>query len=108
MIFKGVPNMLVTVSGKDRRLPKDFRFNKDGLYETENKYLIERLRHRFEVVENKEESVKKPKEDATQKQAEVVKFSELSMHQIRAMAKAKGVNSFGKTKQQILKEMNLI
>lgn len=57
MKFRGEPNQLVSIMQtpirKAKRLPVRFRFNSNGIYDTENKYLIEILKRKFEVVDDK-------------------------------------------------------
>ena len=62
MVFKAMPNLYVKVSNKYiQRLTglKGFYFDKDGLYETDKKILIQALTGKFEEV--KEEKVYKCK-----------------------------------------------
>lgn len=48
MKFKGKPNMLVTVMNTNPKIR--FRFDSNGLFETDNKILIKKLKKHFEQV----------------------------------------------------------
>jgi len=50
MIFQGTPNMKVSITkrGKIRPLPKYFRFDKNGHYETNDPRMIKKMEKRFE------------------------------------------------------------
>lgn len=74
MKFYGEPNQLVRVNkkGKLRRV-RDFRFNENGVYETDNPHLINALKRRFKAEET------------------VVEHSD---DDIRKMAKEKGIKSW--------------
>lgn len=64
MKFKGEPNLLVRFSNKNLRKGnrQGFRFDSNGLYETENKKVIQALKRKFEVVSDVEE-VQEPVEE---------------------------------------------
>ena len=53
MIFKGTPNQKVTITERGYKslinpLPKSFRFDKNGHYETNDPRIIKRMEKRFE------------------------------------------------------------
>lgn len=58
MKFYGSPNMLVRVVRPKRGMPKTFRFNKVGEYETDNTFLIIRLKKKFAYNEENINSYK--------------------------------------------------
>lgn len=66
MKFKGEPNQLVRITKIRphliRKMPKSIRFDKDGIYETDNLHLIKRLSTRYEEVKEKIEVEKEIKE----------------------------------------------
>jgi len=80
--FKGIPKQLVRFQTKSLRNGRKtgIRFDKDGIYETENPRLIKALKNRFEVVAEVEEAV--------------VKEEELTDEEIRQMAKEKHIKSW--------------
>lgn len=88
MKFYSEPNMLVRPrkTGMLRRV-KPFRFDSNGVYETDNPHLIKVLSRRFKYdLESSEEVV-----DITE---EVQEKSVLSEEEIRVMAKEKGIKSW--------------
>ncbi len=52
MIFKGKPNQLVRITkrGKIRPLPKQFRFDYNGHYETDDPRMIKKLKGKFLIA----------------------------------------------------------
>lgn len=59
MKFKGEPNLLVRINkniAKNRRL-KNFRFDNNGIYETDNPRVIKALSKRFEIIEDIKEEI---------------------------------------------------
>ncbi|GAG03348.1 unnamed protein product, partial [marine sediment metagenome] len=52
MKFKGIPNQLCRITkikkSLVRKIPKSIRFNDKGEFETENPFLIKRLKTKFE------------------------------------------------------------
>jgi len=61
MKFKGEPNMLVRITKVPQvqrsKVPKSIRFDLEGIYETENKYLINRLKAKYSEVEEDVKSI---------------------------------------------------
>jgi hypothetical protein len=54
MIFKGVPNMTVTITNPRYGEVKRFRFDENGLYETEHPVTIQRLQKAYPAVDETE------------------------------------------------------
>jgi hypothetical protein len=114
MKFKGTPNQLcrITKIRKHlvRKIPKAIRFNKEGIFETENPYLIKRLKTKFEEV--KEISLVKEVEDGLQETEEKeeikeeVKLKDIPYPELQVMyAEKTGKSAVGKRKVDILKEL---
>lgn len=62
MKFKGEPNQLVRITKIQkhliRKVPKSIRFDKEGIFETENMYIAKRLSVKFEeIIEEIKEDV---------------------------------------------------
>lgn len=92
MKFKGEPNKLVRITKIKkhlvRKVPKAIRFNKDGIYETENPYLCKKLSYKFEVV------------------SEEIKEQEETEEELRQRAKEAGIKSWHlKTIENLKKEL---
>lgn len=93
MKFKGEPNLLVRITKINkhliRKVPKSVRFDKDGIYETDNPYLIKRLSTRFE-----------------QKQEIKVDYSKIDYKELQALYKEKMNKSpVGVSKKEIIKKL---
>jgi len=111
MKFKGIPNRLCRITkikpNLVRKIPKSIRFDKNGVYETENPYLIKRLKTKFEIIgeynglqENQE------KEEKTEQNGIVLK--ECSYSELQVMyAEKTGKSAVGKRKVDILKELEV-
>ena len=82
MIFKSEPNMLVRPARKTgpfKRI-KPFRFDANGLYETDNVHLIKMMARRFESVDvvvstkKEEKTVKEPKTEVKMRKCKKCDF----------------------------------
>jgi hypothetical protein len=93
MKFQATPNLLIRPrkTGPLKRI-KPFRFDENGVYETENKYLIKVLSARFSSLEA----------DSVAITAEI--SEELTDDEIRQMAKEQGIKSWHVKKINKLKE----
>jgi len=103
MKFKGEANQLCRITKIKphliRKMPKSIRFDKDGIFETENKYLIKRLSTKFEVIEEVEEII----EEET---VEKVILKDIPYPELQVMyAEKTGKSAVGKKKVDILKEL---
>lgn len=100
MKFKGIPGQLcrITKIPKTIRCPKTIRFDADGIFETENKYLIKRLSQKFEsFIDVEFEEV----EDAIQEEEK-----ETEEEEIRLRAKEEGIKSWHvKSIDRLIKEL---
>ena len=100
MKFKGIPNQLCRITkikrSLVRKIPKSIRFDKDGIYETENPYLVKRLKTKFEVVEEVIEDIVE----------EEVELKDMNYKELQVMyAEKTGKSAVGKRKIDILKEL---
>ena len=100
MKFKGEPNQLVRLTKIPksiiRKVPKHFRFDKDGIYETENTYLIKRLKTKFEEIIEEIEEIEEIK----------VNYNDLDYKELQTLYVEKTGNSaIGIKKTEIIKEL---
>jgi len=111
MKFKGMPGRLCRITkikpNLVRKIPKAIRFDKEGVFETENPYLIKRLKTKFEIVEEViEVIVEETIEEFVEEVQEVPELSELSYKELQVLYAAKtGESAVGKKKKDILKEL---
>jgi len=107
--FKGIPNRLVRISKIRphlvRKVPKSIRFDKDGIFETENPYLIKRLSTKFEILEENDGLQEKGQEETKVNILEKQEV-ETSDDDIRKLAKdAKIKHWHNKSIERLLKEL---
>jgi len=120
MKFKGIPNQLCRITkikrSLVRKIPKSIRFDKDGIFETENPYLVKRLKTKFKVIENgfNAETLDKIKEvveshDIDKAQSlleEKIAVEKLPYPELQVLyAKKTGKSAVGVKKAVILKEL---
>ena len=121
MKFKGNPGQLCRITkirpNLVRKIPKSIRFDKDGVFETENRYLIARLKTKFEVVEEViEETIieevdnglheTEEKEEDFEEVEEIPELKDLGYKELQVLYVDKtGESAVGKKKVDILKEL---
>jgi hypothetical protein len=103
MKFKGNANQLCRITKIKphlvRKMPKAIRFDKEGVFETENPHLIKKLSTKFEVIEEIIEEIEEEIE-------EDVNLKDLPYQQLQVMyADKTGESAVGKRKADILKEL---
>jgi hypothetical protein len=101
MKFKGIPNNLVRITKISktlvRKIPKSIRFDENGVFETENPYLIKRLSVKFETIEEVVEEV-----------VVLEKVVEVDESEIRLQAKEAGIKSWHvKSIDKLIKELEV-
>lgn len=100
MKFKGTPNKLVRITKiptRFKRLPNHFRFDANGIFETEHPYMIKRLKQKFEIVEEMKEVILEKQETLEE---------EIDEEAIRKLAKESKIKSWHvKSIDRLLKEL---
>ena len=114
MKFKGEANQLcrITKIRKHlvRKIPKSIRFDEQGIFETENPYLIKRLKTKFEIIEEVQDGLyeTEEKEEDFEEVKEVPELKDLTYQELQVLYASKtGESAVGKKKVDILKELEV-
>jgi len=109
MKFKGKANQLCRITKIKptlvRKMPKSIRFDENGVFETDNKYLIKRLSTKFEVIEEIEDALHETEEEKEEENQEI-ELKDVPYPELQVMyAEKTGKSAVGKRKVDILKEL---
>jgi len=96
MKFYGEPNLLVRVTNQKKGVPKALRFDNNGEYETDNKYLKKRMKVKF-----------KYDLDNYNLNNNDLDYINMSYKELQQCAKEQGIRYIGIKKQDLIMQLEV-